>query len=478
MKKRPSQSNAVHRGSTDRPSFAPRLRAFGWTPVAVASLLIAAPQQLLAQQPAAAPSSPQQVTLITGDRIVVSGDRFESVRVQPGPGRQHVKFVTQRQPSASGKTHLFVIPDDAAPLVQSGKVDRRLFDVTLLVESRYDDAHRDSLPFIVTYPRTSSARALPNPLPRTVAGTRAGRNLPSVNGISVTSPKAQVRQVWNAVVAGSVPGAAPGAAPGARAAVSEPIGKIWLDALHQPVLDQSVPQIGAPAAWALGYEGDGVTVAVLDTGVDDTHPDLIDTVVVSENFTEVPNVDTVGHGTHVASIIAGSGEASGGLYRGVAPGVQLLSGKVCEDFGCLESSMIAGMQWAAAEEGARVVNLSIGGVDTPGMDPLEETVDTLTAQYGTLFVISAGNDYPFYPVGTPGSAAAALTVAAVERDDSVAYFSSRGMTVDGALKPDIAAPGVDIVAARAAGTELGELVGDDYVKLSGTSMAAPHVAGA
>jgi len=474
MKKRISKGSVIHRGSNHRESLRRCLRAVGCTSVAVASLLLGAPQQLLAQQPgasagqpAAAPGSTTLVTLITGDRVVVSGDQLETVRIQAAPGRERVSFVIQRVPVGRGKApHLFVVPADAAPLVQSGKVDRRLFDVSLLIESRYDDAHRDSLPFIVTYPRTTAARALP----RVIAGTVAGRDLPSVNGVAVTSSKALVTQVWASVVSG--------APPGAFAAASEPIGRIWLDALHYPVLDHSVAQIGAPSAWALGYEGDGVTVAVLDTGVDDTHPDLSDTVVVSENFTEVPNVDSVGHGTHVASIIAGSGAASGGLYRGVAPAVQLLSGKVCEDLGCAESSMIAGMQWAAAEEGAQVVNMSIGGTDTPGMDPLEEAVDTLTAQYGTLFVISAGNDYTFFPVSSPGSAAAALTVGAVDREDRVAPFSSRGMTVDGALKPDIAAPGVDIVAARADGTELGALVGEDYVTLSGTSMAAPHAAGA
>jgi subtilisin family serine protease len=345
-------------------------------------------------------------------------------------------------------------------------VDRRLFDVTLLVESGYDDAHRSNLPLIVTYPRTNAARALP----RVVPGTVAGRDLPSVNGLALSSPKAQVSQVWNTIVAG------PGGSP--FAAVNEPIGKVWLDALHHPVLDHSVPQIGAPSAWELGYEGDGVVVAVLDTGVDDAHPDLIDTVVVSENFTVDPDGDQVGHGTHVASIIAGSGAASDGLYRGVAPGVSLLSGKVCEGFGCPESSMIAGMQWAAAEEGAQVINMSISGSDTPGLDPLEEAVETLSSQYGALFVIAAGNDGGFLPVGTAGSTAAALTVGAVDRDDNVAYFSSRGLTVDGALKPDITGPGVDIVAARAAGSELGLLVGEDYVTVSGTSMATPHVAGA
>ena len=229
----------------------------------MASLLLAAPQEVLAQRPAAAASAPHRVTLITGDRVIASGPDLEGVRIERGAGREQVSFVTQRVPVAKGQpAHLFVIPEDAARLLQAGKVDLRLFDVTLLVESRYDDAHRRDLPFIVTYPRTTAARALP----RSVPGAVAGRNLPSVNGMSVSSPKAQVRQLWDTLVAG------PGV--GGTAAVSEPIGKIWLDALPQPVLDQSVAQIGAPAAWELGYEGDGVIVAVLDTGVDDAHPDL------------------------------------------------------------------------------------------------------------------------------------------------------------------------------------------------------------
>jgi len=471
MEKHPVAGDAMTL-DTHRRTFGRRLHALAGASVAVASLLLGAPQQLLAQAPAsnagqpAAALSPARhvVTLITGDRVIASGANLETVRIEPGPGRDGVPITVQRVPVTSGGTHLIVIPADAAPLLSSGKVDRRLFDVTLLIESRYDDAHRSSLPLIVTYPRTTAARALP----RVVPGSVTGRNLPSVNGMSVASSKAQVNQVWNTLVSG----------PGAFAAASEPIGKIWLDALQQPLVDHSVPQIGAPAAWGLGYEGDGVVVAVLDTGVDDAHPDLIDSVVVSQNFTIDPAGDQFGHGTHVASIIAGSGAASGGQYRGVAPGVSLLSGKVCEVFGCPESSIIAGMQWAAAEEGARVINMSLSGGDTPGLDPVEEAVETLSSQFGALFVIAAGNDGGFYPVGSAASTAGALAVGAVDRDDNVADFSSRGLTVDGALKPDITGPGVDIVASRAAGTELGTPVGDDYVTSSGTSMAAPHVAGA
>lgn len=422
---------------------------------------------------AAARDTPRTVTLITGDRVVVSSGDANAVSIVPGSGRQSVRFITQRVPSRSrASPHLHVIPEDAVPLIAANRVDRRLFDVTRLIADGYDDASRDSLPLLVTFPASSGAQRTLSAT-RTVPGASVGRSLPLINGVAASAPKQSVHEVWASL--------APAASTQARSlAVSAPIGKLWLDARLTPLLDHSVPQIGAPEAWARGYEGDGVIVAVLDTGVDDTHPDLLGTVVVSENFSADPDGDQVGHGTHVASILAGSGAAEGGRYRGVAPGVSLLSGKVCEDIWCSESALLAGMHWAVVEQGARVVNVSIGGADTPAIDPVEEAVNALSAEYGVLFVISAGNSGPWAStVESPGSAAAALTVGAVDRDDQVAEFSSRGFTVgEHALKPDLTAPGVEIVAARATGVELGTLVGDAYMALSGTSMAAPHVAGA
>jgi subtilisin family serine protease len=438
----------------------------------VAAALAFAFPPLVRAQPSGVPGgAPRVVTLITGDEVLVSGTNTEAVRVRRAAGREQIRFVTHHiRVAAAAAPHVFVIPSDAAPLIAAGRVDRRLFDVTLLLDYQYDDAHRDSLPLIVTYERNRAAAAVPTP--RAVPGATAGRQLPAVNGMSVISPKSRLVDVWGAV-SSSRSGAT------ARAAVSEPIGKIWLDGLLRPLLEQSVAQIGAPTAWALGYEGDGVLVGVLDTGVDVTHLDLVDRLIASRNFTLEGDEDQVGHGTHVASIIAGSGAADAGRRRGVAPGALLLAGKVCEGLYCLESSVIAGMHWAVAEEGARVVNISLSGSDAPGFDPLEEAVSTLTAQYGALFVLAAGNEGPLAgSIGSPSANAAALTVGAVDRDGQVAIFSSRGMTLDGAIKPDLTAPGVDIVAARAAGTEPGVLVGDDYVALSGTSMAAPHVAGA
>ncbi len=269
-------------------------------------------------------------------------------------------------------------------------------------------------------------------------------------------------------------------AAGARS-LNSGITKIWLDGKVRPVLDKSVPQIGAPDAWKAGYEGSGVEVAVLDTGVDATHPDLAGKVKESQDFSGSPSgtVDHFGHGTHVAATIAGTGAGAGGTRKGVAPKADLLVGKVLGDDGYgYDSWIIAGMEWAAAE-GAKVVNMSLGGEATDGTDPLSQAVNDITAQTGTLFVVAAGNEGQDETVGTPGAAASALTVGAVGRNDGLADFSSRGPRLgDAGLKPEITAPGVGIIAARAAGTIMGDPVDNLYTAASGTSMATPHVAGA
>jgi subtilisin family serine protease len=390
----------------------------------------------------AAPAEPRHtgrtVTLITGDRITVHREgRLELTR---GPGREHVRFATQRNDG-----HVSVIPSDAAPLLRSGRVDPRLFDVTTLIEFGYDDRRAD-LPLIVSGGNLKAARALPGGM-SAVRADRTGKD-------------------WTSLTGGGA----------ARTAAS----KIWLDGVMQPSLDVSVPQIGAPAAWEAGFDGTGATVAVLDTGVDETHPDLSGQVSAAQNFTEgeEDEQDRVGHGTHVASTIAGTGAASNGRYKGVAPGAKLLDGKVCVLGGCAESWILAGMQWAA-EQGADVVNMSLGGGDSPGLDPMEEAVQTLTEQYGTLFVIAAGNSGGDRTVGSPASADSALAVGAVDKQDDLAVFSSRGpRTGDAAIKPEITAPGVDIVAAKSSTGEIDNPAPvDGYTTLSGTSMATPHVAG-
>ena len=163
----------------------------------------------------------------------------------------------------------------------------------------------------------------------------------------------------------------------------------------------------------------------------------------------------------------------------MAKGAKLAIGRVCESDGCPESAIIAGMEWAAREAGAKVVNMSLGGYESDGTDPVELKLNQLTAETGALFVVAAGNYGGWQKVSSPAAADAALAVANLTRSGEVSESSSRGPRAgDLAMKPDIAAPGSDIVAARAAGTYPDAAVDDLHARLSGTSMAAPHVAGA
>ncbi|WP_344847688.1 S8 family serine peptidase [Kribbella ginsengisoli] len=392
------------------------------------------------------------VTLLTGDKVTLQGGDPAKASIQPGPGRRGVTFRATRQ-----QDRLLVIPSDVSAAVASGRLDSRLFDVAGLIRAGYDDKSSKVIPLVVTY-QGNAKRSAP-------AGATVSRNLPVINGAALKVDKAATASFL--AEAGS-----------ARAASG--IDKIWLDGKRHLSLDQSVPQIGAPDAWKAGYTGKGVSVAVLDTGIDATHPDLATQVAGAKNFTDGPAGDNVGHGTHVASTIAGTAAASAGKYKGVAPDAKLYDGKVCQLDGCPDSAILAGMEWAANEVKAKVVNISLGGQDTPELDPIEEAVNRLTAQTGTLFVVAAGNSGPGAgSIESPGSADAALTVGAVDKQDKLAYFSSRGpRTGDGALKPDVTAPGVDIVAARAKDGVIGEPVGDKYLRLSGTSMATPHTVGA
>ena len=393
---------------------------------------------------------PRTVTLITGDRVTLRGNDFS---VRSGPGRAEMVFEHYRQAG-----HHYVIPADATRLVNRGRLDRRLFDVTGLLELGYGDGARGDVPLIVAHE--------PRALPTLRAGdAQVSRQLPAIGMTALRTAKRDADDFWASVIA--------------ERALASGVTSIWLDGRRRLSLDGSVPQIGAPAAWAAGYTGTGMTAAVLDSGIDQDHPDFAGRIVEVRNFTDAPDGnDTVGHGTHVASILAGSGSASGGTFRGVAPDAELLVGKVCPTNFCPESAILAGMAWAS-RAGADVVNLSLSGGDTPGVDPLEQAVNELTAETGALFVAAAGNDGPGVGVNSPASADAALAVGAVDRDDTIADFSNRGPRVgDSAIKPDLTAPGVGIVAARASDGFIGEPVDDFYTRLSGTSMATPHAAGA
>jgi subtilisin family serine protease len=380
----------------------------------------------------------------------------------PGTGRENIPLQVE---TVGG--HAYAIPDDARNLVESGHLDRRLFDMTTLSAPAY--AQRKDLRLIVMY---DGARPSARTELRTTAGAAVQRSLASIDADAITAPANGTSSLWSALTNGSVHATS-------RTAVSG-IASVWLDAIVQASLDKSVPQIGGPEAWAAGFDGTGTRIAVLDSGIDTTHPNLAGQVVAEHNFSTSPTTgDLYGHGTHVASIAAGTGAKSGGKYKGVAPGARLLNGTVLGDDGTGDmSQIIAGMEWAAAEK-ADVANLSLGAYDSPGIDPMEEAVDKLSAESKTLFVVAAGNnrEQEAGTISTPGSADAALTVGAVDKQDVLAPFSSTGPRVgDDAIKPDLTAPGVDIGAAAAHDSYLaavGTPVAGGYMALSGTSMATP-----
>lgn len=406
--------------------------------------------------PAALPSGPppagaaadglRVLTLITGDRVHVDA-AGRPVRTEAGPDRAGTVF---RSWTEHGQWQ--VRPRDAEPLIQAGQLDPRLFNLDLLLASGYEDGKRADLPLLLAGDGARSA-------PQALDGTTRTRELPELGLSAVSAPKNGASRTWNTVK---------------ERARGRAAGKIWLNATLKYTLHESVPLIGAPAAWQHGHTAKDVPVAVLDSGLDVDHPDFAGVLQQAKDFSNSPHgiKDTIGHGTHVSSIVAGSGKAGGGKQVGVARDAKLFFGKV-GDFGPTEDAALAGMTWAAVEHRAKAVNMSFG-LRQHQPDPVSEAIERLSAAHGTLFVIAAGNSGEQEPVGHPATTDAALAVASSTKDGKLSEFSSRGPRAgDYGFKPEITAPGSDIVAAKAyPGT------GEPYVANSGTSMAAPHITGA
>ncbi|WP_203227635.1 S8 family serine peptidase [Calorimonas adulescens] len=229
------------------------------------------------------------------------------------------------------------------------------------------------------------------------------------------------------------------------------------------------------------YSKNDVVVAVIDTGIDTGHVDLDEGKVIGwrdeVNGKSTPYDDN-GHGTHVSSIIAGTGEGNS-AYRGVAPGVALVGIKVLDSRGSgTTSDIISGIDWMIANKDTyniRIGNMSLGATgSSDGTDSLSLAVNR-AVDNGIIMCVAAGNEGPArYTIGSPAAAAKAITVGASydpgEKGWVLAEFSSRGPTADGRTKPDIITPGRNITAAKAGSK-------DGYVTYSGTSMATPFMAG-
>ncbi|MEM2960761.1 MAG: S8 family serine peptidase, partial [Candidatus Bathyarchaeia archaeon] len=238
------------------------------------------------------------------------------------------------------------------------------------------------------------------------------------------------------------------------------IKRISLDREVHALLDVSVPTINAQNVWNYGYDGSGIKVAICDTGIDKNHPDLKGKVVAEKKFLSSiwgifeGTEDNNGHGTHCAGIVAGTGAASGGKYKGVAPGALLINAKCLDMFGSgYLSDVIAAIEWSV-NMGADVISLSIGAAG-----PCDGTCDLCRAcdkavEAGVVVVVAAGNSGPDSKTITcPGNARNVITVGATDdhgttstTDDTIAEWSSRGPTADGRVKPDVVAPGVNIMS--------------------------------
>ena len=319
------------------------------------------------------------------------------------------------------------------------------------------------------------------------AGGRLLRELPLVDGVSAVVPARQLRALADSA--------------DVEAVTADRQGRFvdyqWDESTTASVFTRTTQ---ATQSWARGHYGKGVGVAVLDTGVSQM-PEFADRLVHGPDLSgEGTSVDTYGHGTVMAGLIAGNGAASatrsGGAFTGVAPAAHVVAVKVAGRNGSVDvSTVLEAMHWISAYQqqyGIRVLNLSWGVASTqsPTVDPINHAVQRLWAQ-GIVVVVAAGNSGSGAGTITkPGDDPVVLTVGAYNDqgdtdlgNDSVPQWSSRGPTAAGVAKPDVVAPGRTVTALRSHGSAIEAnnpraLTSPSYIKGSGTSQAAAVASGA
>jgi serine protease AprX len=274
-------------------------------------------------------------------------------------------------------------------------------------------------------------------------------------------------------------------APVTPTAAGTPLSLSLLASLY-PTID------GTSAAWSQGYTGAGVGIAVVDSGVTAT-ADFGGRLTQVQLPGQTSIADTYGHGTFVAGVAGGLG--ADGRYAGIAPRAAIYAVNVNDASGVYTSNVILGLDWVDANRLAyniRVVNISLSETTTSSYlsSPLDAAVERLWS-HGVVVVVSAGNRGPGTMQYAPANDPFAIAVGAVDNggtiatgDDTIASFSSSGTTPDGFSKPDLLAPGRQIASVLPGPTALGQqaplanLILGGYATMSGTSFAAPQVAGA
>tara|TARA_Y100000768_G_scaffold299479_1_gene233207 strand:- start:933 stop:2924 length:1992 start_codon:yes stop_codon:yes gene_type:complete len=273
---------------------------------------------------------------------------------------------------------------------------------------------------------------------------------------------------------------------------------VELDGVLGIQMEEVVPVHGVDLVWQdTGYTGEGVTMAIIDTGIDGNHTaldDLDDDNTTNDpkivafydainnpgatNGTEIFPYDDNGHGTHCAGITAGTG-APTYQHVGVAPRANLVGVKVLDGGGSGSfAAVMAGMEWTVEkrhEFNIRAASMSLGALTgaIEWTSSEEESVNRMANEMmraGVTLFIAAGNSGGTATIGTPGSAEDVITVGSLDKDTSIAIYSSQGPTEEGRVKPNIAFVGSSVNAPDAN-------TGDGYVALSGTSMATPGAAG-
>ena len=319
------------------------------------------------------------------------------------------------------------------------------------------------------------------------AGGRVLRALPLVDGVSAVVPAAQLRRLADSAQVRSVTADREGRF----------VNYAWDETSTASTFAKTMQAV---PSWTRGNYGKGVGVAVLDTGVSPL-PDLEGRLVHGPDLSgEASLVDTYGHGTVMAGLIAGNGAASatrtGGAYTGVAPAAHVVAVKVAGRNGVVDvSTVLQAMHWISAykeQYGIRVLNLSWGVASTqsPTVDPINHAVQRLWAQ-GIVVVVAAGNSGSASGTITkPGDDPLVITVGALNdkgdtdaTNDDVPGWSSRGPTAAGLAKPDLVAPGRTVVALRSPGSAIETaypkaLVSPGYIRGSGSSQAAAITSGA